>query len=104
MAGLDAGRAHECIAKALSTMKGFELPLASWRVHATAFEFYRNADDRDSARRHRALSRKTILKLANSLPAEEPLRQIFLSSPMVRRILGDRRTQELRPKAFDAAS
>ena len=70
-------------------MEGFELPLASWRVHATAFEFYRNAGDRDSAERHRALSRETIMKLANSLPAEEHLRHIFLSSPAVRRISGD---------------
>ena len=84
LAELDAPRAQECIAKALSTMEGFELPLAGWRVHATAFELCRNAGDRDSAERHRALSRETIMKLANSLPAEEPLRQIFLSAPMVR--------------------
>ena len=88
MAEFDAPRAQDCIAKALSTMEGFEVPLASWRVHATAFEFYRNAGDRDSAERHRALSRETIMKLANSLPAEEPLRHIFLSSPAVRRIVG----------------
>ena len=88
MAECDAPRAQECIAKALSTMEGFEVPLASWRVHATAFEFYRNAGDRDSAERHRALSRETIMKLADSLPGEEPLRHIFLSSPAVRRIVG----------------
>jgi hypothetical protein len=70
-------------------MQGFELPLASWRVHATAFELYRSAGDRDSAERHRALSREGILKLANSLPGEEPLRHIFLSSPMVRKIVGN---------------
>jgi len=103
MAELDAPRAQQCIAKALSTMEGFELPLASWRVHATACEFHRNAGDQDSAERHRALSRETIMKLANSLPAEEPLRRIFLSSPMVRRVFGDPKTQESRPKAIDAA-
>jgi hypothetical protein len=88
MAERDTARAQECIARALATMEGFEVPLASWRVHATAFEFYRNAGDRNSAERHRALSRETIMKLADSLPAEEPLRHIFLSSPAVRRIVG----------------
>jgi len=29
-------RAQECIAKRLSAMEGFEVPLAAWRVHATA--------------------------------------------------------------------
>jgi hypothetical protein len=101
LAELDAPRAQECIAKASSTMEGFEVPLASWRVHASAFEFCRNAGDRASAERHRALSRETILKLANSLPAEEPLRHIFLASPMVRRILGDAETREAR--VFEAA-
>jgi len=102
MAKLDAPRAQDCITKAFSTMEGFELPLASWRVHATAFEFYRNAGERDAAERHLALSRETIMKLANSLPAEEPLRNIFLSSPAVKRIFSNS-TQESRPKAFDAA-
>ena len=35
-------------------------------------------------------SRATILKLAHSLPAEEPLRRTFLSAPFVCRVLGDR--------------
>ncbi len=30
-----------------------------------------------------------IMKLANSLPAEEPLRKTFLSDPVVRKVLGD---------------
>jgi len=103
LAELDAPRAQECIAKALATMEGFELPVASWRVHATACEFYRNRGDQDSAERHRALSGETIMKLANSLLAEEPLRQIFLSSTMVRRVFGDSQTQESRPRTMDAA-
>ena len=103
LAELDVPRGQECITKALSTMEGFELPLASWRVHATAFEFYRNAGDRDSAERHRARSRETIMRLANSFPAEEPLRHIFLSAPIVRRILGEGKCQESRPKKFGAA-
>ncbi len=100
MAELDLTRARDCIAKGLSAMEDYEVPLAAWRAHATAFELYRNAGDRDSAERHLALSRDTIMKLANSLPEEEPLRHIFLSSPMISRICGDDKT---RPKAFDAA-
>ena len=89
MAELDVPRARDSIAKALSATEGFEAPLAAWRVHATAFALYRNSGDRDLAERHLALSRETIIKLANSLPAEEPLRRIFLSASMIREILGD---------------
>jgi hypothetical protein len=30
------------------------------------------------------------MKLANSLPAQEPLRQTFLSAPAIRKIVGER--------------
>ena len=82
-------RAQECLAKALSTMEGFEVPLAAWRVHATAAELYILARDQKSAKHHRELSRATILKLAESLPAEDHLRKTFLSAPSVAKILGD---------------
>jgi hypothetical protein len=79
-------------------MKGFEVPLAAWRVHATASQVYRYSGDRDLAEYHLALSRETIMKLANSLPAEEPLRQTFLSAPAIRKILCDRETPYLRAR------
>jgi tetratricopeptide (TPR) repeat protein len=87
IAELDQMRAQDCIAKALSAMEGFETPLGAWRVHATAFELCQDSGDPDSAERHLALSRETIMKLANSLPAGEPLRETFLSAPMIRNIL-----------------
>jgi len=87
IAELDLARAQDYIVEGLSTMEGFEVPLASWRIHATAFELYQNSGDRDLAERHLALSRDTIMKLANSLPTEEPLRQIFLSARIIRKIL-----------------
>jgi DNA-binding winged helix-turn-helix (wHTH) protein/tetratricopeptide (TPR) repeat protein len=90
LAELDVPRAQECISRALSTMEGFDLPLAHWRVHAAASELYRYAGDRELAETHRKLSGATIMKLANSLPAEESLQQKFLSAPMVRKILSDR--------------
>jgi DNA-binding winged helix-turn-helix (wHTH) protein/tetratricopeptide (TPR) repeat protein len=90
MAALDQTRAQDCIANGLSAMEGFEVPLAAWRVHATAFELYQSSGDRDLAERHLALSRETIIKLANSLPTEEPLRQTYLSAPVVRKIIGNK--------------
>jgi len=83
----DTERAGACIAQALSTMEGFEVPLAAWRVHATAADHYERAGDSASARRHRELSAAIIFKLANSLPAGDPLRKTFLSAPSVRRIV-----------------
>src|SRR5271166_1794775 len=88
----DFERAHECITKALSTMEGFEVPLAAWRVHATAAELYRGSEKIKQAEHHLELCRATILKLADSLPAEEPLRKTFLSAPSVRKVLGDTKT------------
>jgi len=88
MAQRDFERPHECITNALSTMEGFEVPLAAWRVHATAAELYRGSEKSKEAH-HRELGRATILKLADSMPADEPLRKIFLSAPSVLKVLGD---------------
>jgi tetratricopeptide (TPR) repeat protein len=84
----DHARARDCIAKGVSTIQGFEVPLAAWQVHATAAQIDEEAGNRESARLHRDLSRATILRLANSLPEHEPLRKTFLSAPAVARILG----------------
>jgi hypothetical protein len=89
MAQLDVERARDCIAKALSTMEGFEVPLAHWRVHATAAQLYGGGENREAAEHHRELSRATILKLADSLAAEESLLKTFLSAPSVRKVLGN---------------
>jgi len=91
----DLDRAQDCLAKALQSMEGFEVPLAHWRVHATAAELHRRLGSRDLADDHRELSRATIMKLANSLPVEEPLCRTFLSAPAIRKVIGDKeaRTQ-----------
>ncbi len=85
----DLVRAHTCIAQALVTMEGFEVPLAAWCVHATAAALYERTGHSGVADHHRDLSRATILQLAQSLPAEEPLRNTFLSAPIVCKVLGD---------------
>jgi hypothetical protein len=84
----DLAGAKECIAKALSAMEGFEVPMAEWRVHATASVLYAGLGEGDSAEKHSDLSRATIMRLANSLPIEGPLRNIFLSASMIREALG----------------
>ena len=87
IAGEDWKRAEECIVKALATIEGYEVPLAAWRVHGTAANLYARARKKDFAEQHCELSRATIMKLANSLGSEEPLRKTFLSATSVRKIL-----------------
>jgi DNA-binding winged helix-turn-helix (wHTH) protein/tetratricopeptide (TPR) repeat protein len=83
----DLPRARDCIAKALAIVQGFEVPLAAWRVHATAARIDEESENLEAARSHRDISRVTILRIANSLPEREPLRESFLSAPAVARIL-----------------
>jgi DNA-binding winged helix-turn-helix (wHTH) protein/tetratricopeptide (TPR) repeat protein len=87
LADRDHARASDCIAKAVSTVQGFEVPLAAWKVHATAALIEEESGSLESARSHRNISRTTILRLANSLPEQEPLRKIFLSAPAVAQVL-----------------
>lgn len=87
IADQDLDRAQHFIAKAVESTEGYEVPLAHWRVHATAFELHQLLGNRDLSESHRELSRATIMRLADSLPAEEPDRQAFLSASPVRKIL-----------------
>src|SRR5262249_40513746 len=87
MAQSDPERANECAAGAVAAIEGFEVPHAAWRVHATAAECAERAGNRRAARRHRELSRATILELAKSLPAEGPVQGTFLSAQAVRLVL-----------------
>lgn len=75
---------EECIGKALSIVERWEIPVATWRIHATAAE---TAGDPELAREHWRLSAETVIRLADSLPRTEPLRTIFLSASSIRRIL-----------------
>jgi DNA-binding winged helix-turn-helix (wHTH) protein len=87
MAEIDLKRAQDCVSRALGAMEGFEVPLAGWRVHATAAEVSQRAEDTESSQRHREISRVAILKLANSLAPEDPLQKTFLSALSVTKIL-----------------
>ena len=79
--------AEDCIAQGLLIIEGYEVPLAAWRVHGTSAELHARAGKSDLAKHHRELSRATIMKLANSLDPEDPLRATFLSAPPVRRVI-----------------
>jgi len=83
----DLEKGRDCITKALLHTEGSEVPLATWRVHATGAELSDHMGNSGLAEYHRQLSRATILKLSNSLPTEEPLRKIFLSAAPIRRVL-----------------
>jgi tetratricopeptide (TPR) repeat protein len=89
MAEGELPRAQDCITQAVQAMEGYEVPLAHWKVHATAYELYQRLKQRDEAKKHHQLSRATIMKLANSMSVEEPLRQTFLSAPLIRNVIGD---------------
>jgi hypothetical protein len=74
----------DCIGKALSLVERWEIPIAAWRVHATAAEA---ATHPEVARVQWRLSAETITRLADSLSRTEPLRETFLSAPPIRNIL-----------------
>jgi DNA-binding winged helix-turn-helix (wHTH) protein len=97
MAERDVPRAADCIARALQTMDGYEVPLGAWRVHATAAEVYRRAGDSMAAERHLALARATILALATSLAGDRPLHDAFLSAPSIQGIVDRRGRTRARP-------
>lgn len=80
--------AEESILSALALLGEREVPISAWRVHATAWEFYRLQKNGESAERHRAQAEAGILTLARSFSEQEPLRAIFLAADPVRHILG----------------
>jgi len=87
MAEGDHRRARTCLDSALSTMEGFEVPLAAWRVHARAAELERWEGHQPAATRHRSLAHATVSGLASSLENHERLRAAFLASPPIRAIM-----------------
>jgi len=87
MAEGDRGHARTCVDRAVAAMEGFEVPLAAWRVHASAAELESRLGNQRAAEHHRSLGRSTVLALANSLGDYERLRETFLAAPPVRAII-----------------
>ena len=75
--------ALEVIAKALAATKGFETPLADWRVHATAAVAYRVIGNPQLASRHAHLAATTRRQLVESLPPRHRLRTLFETSARI---------------------
>jgi DNA-binding winged helix-turn-helix (wHTH) protein/tetratricopeptide (TPR) repeat protein len=89
----DWNGAREYVDQALAVLEEFEVPVAAWRVHATAWDLYLHAKDDKEAETHRACAEAHILTIANSFATDEPLRQSFLAAAPVRRILSNRKTR-----------
>jgi DNA-binding winged helix-turn-helix (wHTH) protein len=87
LAACELERARDCITNALTAMDGFEVPLAEWQVHATAAELSERSGRLEAAQHHGGRARSTIQRLADSLPAGDPLRKTFLSAPRIQQIL-----------------
>ncbi len=88
MASQNWEQAREDVARALSALEGFAVPVAAWQVHATACKLHAHAGDRGTAEAHRDAAKRHIEAIADSLVADEPLRASFLSALSVRTVLG----------------
>ena len=66
MAEGELDRAQDFVSKDLQAMEGYEVPLAQWKVHATAYELHQRMKQRDRAKERRELRRATIRRPANS--------------------------------------
>jgi len=61
----------------------FEVQVAAWQVHATAWQFYRHTKEDKPAEASRGRAEACLLKIANSFARDEPLRASFLSAPLL---------------------
>jgi hypothetical protein len=87
MAEEDRNRAEDCVARAITALKTFEVPVVAWRVHATAAELYRQIGNTEEAERQRSCAASLVLQLAGSFEEGEPLRESLLGAAPVRLIL-----------------
>jgi tetratricopeptide (TPR) repeat protein len=95
----DWHRAEQCVRRGLEAVTASDVPLAAWRVHATASDVFRRSDS-SRADAHRSRARSIILALADSLQDVEPLRRSLLDAAPVRHVLDDdaagRRAEDVR--------
>lgn len=79
----------EYVHNALEILDRFDIPVAAWRVHASAWKFYSYTEEHERAEGHRARATELIMRIANSFEREEPLRESLLAAPAVRRVFGE---------------
>jgi tetratricopeptide (TPR) repeat protein len=89
MAEKDWTAAKDHIQQSLAIVEKFEVLVAAWQAHATAWELYRHLKEHKKAETSRERAEACILKIANSFAPDEPLRATFLAAAPVRRILGE---------------
>ncbi len=83
----DWDAAWKALNQAFSILHVHPAPPVEWRLHATASELHGRTGDGEAAAHHRARAAAILLDLAHSIPAEEPLHDALLASPVVRAIL-----------------
>ena len=83
----DWGRADDSVHKGLEIVHRFEVPVAGWQVHATAWRLNQSRLQYAEAESHRERAQADIFKIADSFPKGEPLRNTFLSAAPIARIL-----------------
>jgi DNA-binding winged helix-turn-helix (wHTH) protein len=83
----DINEATLRLSSASAVIDGYEAPLAAWKIYASAADVEELVGNHAAAENHRRMSASTILALAQSLPEPEPTREVFLTSPRVKRVL-----------------
>jgi DNA-binding winged helix-turn-helix (wHTH) protein/tetratricopeptide (TPR) repeat protein len=71
--------AHKESSRAVSIVEQDNLPLAAWRVYATAAEIHENSGELDRAVDFRTRAQQVIGRLAASLPEGSPLQKALLA-------------------------
>jgi predicted ATPase len=78
--------AGQYINNALAIADSRQIPVVAWRVHATAWDWYRGTQENEKAEGHRARAQELIMKMADSFEPGEPLRESLLAAAPVRRL------------------
>jgi DNA-binding winged helix-turn-helix (wHTH) protein/tetratricopeptide (TPR) repeat protein len=76
----ELAKAEEEIEQALGALNGSDIPLAEWRVHATAAAVYAKAGQAAEAAQHWTKRSDVLRKLADSLDESDDLRVSLLSA------------------------
>ncbi|MCI0598379.1 MAG: AAA family ATPase [Beijerinckiaceae bacterium] len=76
--GLEEARTQ--LSRAVSIVEQTELPLAAWRVYATAAEFHESVAELEKAARFMCRCEKVISSLANSFDREDALRSSLITA------------------------
>ena len=86
----DCESARIYVDRALAILDRFDIPVAAWQVHRTAWELYDQLADRERADEHRARAKQLILRIADSFEHDEPLKQSLLTAPPIRRVFTEK--------------